>query len=408
MPSVPRTPVRAPDPRRFPGWLLVCVWGVILAVALLQLSFSEREGEWRLVVMDWAPWLLLSPVVIWLSNRIPIARRTWIWALPSHLVLSLLVTGLLGFWAFQAVMFIREDRLIRGPDDIGPRPFILPLEEKGPPPAAAFENAPAPGRGTGSMRLHPLPPRRPRLIVFAMTRGRGQFFFYWAILAVVHAVHYQRRSEAREREAIAAEARLAEARLTALQAQLQPHFLFNTLHAISGLVYSKPAAADSMICSLSDLLRSVLAVSERREVPLAEELAMVRSYVSIQQIRFEENLEVRWEIADDVGTARVPTLLLQPLVENAVVHAVEGRGDRGRITVRARRAGARLVIEVEDDGAGAGPRENEPARGGGVGLSNTRARLQELYGSDHVFDLNLTTGAGARVRIELPFRPQQP
>lgn len=412
---------RADDPRRVPGWLLLCVWVMILAICLLQISLAERSGEWRIVALDWGPWLLLAPLIIWLSARWPIEQKTWRWTVPVHIALSLLVTASLATLAWQSVMMrftgnprFREFIIQQPASRSAPPPNPVPGEPGDVPPPHEMELPPPPngefgvttsrgpvGQGFGQRRL--FPPRRAPIVVMALTRGRGTIFFYWALLAMTHAVTYHRRSVLRERRALAAEARLAEARLTALQAQLQPHFLFNTLNTISALVYDKPAAADEMICSLSDLLRRVLAASNRREVPLAEEISMARSYAAIQRVRFSEILEVRWEIPDDLGRAAVPTLLLQPLVENAVVHAVELGNRPCAITIRASRAGARLAIDVVNTGPGAAP-SPEADKGLGIGLSNTQARLKELYGSDHVFNFALDPSGGAAVHIEVPYR----
>ncbi|HEX2101198.1 MAG TPA: histidine kinase, partial [Candidatus Synoicihabitans sp.] len=344
-----------PAHRQPPVWLLLCVWGIIVAVALLQLSLLPRLELWTWVALDWGPWLLIAPFVIWISTRVPIEQGNWRWALPLHVGLSIAVTAALGLLSIQVSPLLgprrvwRDTLILATPLPPGDLPRAEAPGEFGHPP-----RSPAFWRGANDVPLgtggRPLGPRRLSAVVYAFTRGRGQFFFYWALLAMTVAVRYQRRSVERERQALAAETRLAEARLTALQAQLQPHFLFNTLHAISSLVYSKPAAADEMICALSDLLRRVLDASAKREVTLAEEVSLAKSYVAIQQLRFDGALQVNWQIDPDLSNAAVPTLLLQPLVENAVVHALEGQGGRGAITIRVQREGERLMIEITDTG----------------------------------------------------------
>lgn len=226
------------------------------------------------------------------------------------------------------------------------------------------------------------------------------------LLAVTHAVAYQRKSVLREKQALAAETRLAEARLMALQAQLHPHFLFNTLNAISSMVYEKPSAADAMICALSELLRRVLQASTKREVSLKEEIALARSYVEIQQVRFGDALEVIWDVPEVTSQAAVPTLLLQPLIENAVVHAVEAENGHGKIVVRAEKSGEQLNLVVQDTGSSAQWAQEVPTqeKSTGIGLSNTRARLAELYGENHLFRFTQEPGAGAKVEIGIPFR----
>jgi LytS/YehU family sensor histidine kinase len=226
------------------------------------------------------------------------------------------------------------------------------------------------------------------------------------LLAVTHAVAYQRKSVLREKQALAAETRLAEARLMALQAQLHPHFLFNTLNAISSMVYDKPSAADAMICALSELLRRVLQASTKREVSLKDEIALARSYVAIQQVRFGDALEVIWDLPEATSQAAVPTLLLQPLIENAVVHAVEAENGHGKIVVRAEKSGEQLNLMVQDTGSSVQWSQETPSqeKSTGIGLSNTRARLAELYGENHLFRFTQEPGAGAKVEISIPFR----
>ncbi|PTY08259.1 hypothetical protein DB347_01355 [Opitutaceae bacterium EW11] len=389
---------------------------MILAICLLQISLSERTSEWRIVAFDWGPWLLVAPVVIWLSSRWPIEQRTWKWTLPVHIVLSLVVTASLGALAWQAFpMRVGAVRVMHDFPAAPPHEMVPPASGTRGSPAPALQ---APGPSPEEFRPAPpkmgapdtlqqrriFPPRRAPLLIMVFTRGRGSVFFYWALLAMTHAVTYHRRSVAREKRALAAEARLAEARLTALQAQLQPHFLFNTLNTISALVYDKPAAADEMICSLSELLRRVLAASTRREVTLAEELGMARSYAAIQRVRFSDILTLKWDVPDELGGAAVPTLLLQPLVENAIVHAVERQNCPCTIAISARRKDACLALEVANTGNGSATDETDDDKRKGIGLSNTRARLTELYGNDHVFQFALDASGGATVHIEVPYR----
>jgi len=410
-----------------PWWLVFGVWALLGGVFWLQVSISEREGEWRTLALDWGPWLLMAPLVIWLATRLPIEQRTWRWTIPLHVLFSLALILALGAAMWKIVPQFRPLRIGRDimtmpmpPPEGLPAPDEFPREhgfraEGGPP---MPPTGPGEGRGVGGPRRDfmivtrgpggPGSANRPVLQFFILARGRSQLLFYWSLVAMAHAVRYHRRSVQREKEALAAETRLAEARLIALQAQLQPHFLFNTLNAISSLVYTKPAAADSMICSLSDLLRRVLVVSKLREVPLADELSMTRSYVAIQQVRFSESLEVHWDVPENLANAAVPTLLLQPLVENAVVHAVEAQNGRGAITVRVALKDSHLHFDVTDSGAGkSAPPKRGPDKPVGIGLSNTRERLQALYGANHRFDFSFEPGAGARVHIEIPYRPME-
>lgn len=213
--------------------------------------------------------------------------------------------------------------------------------------------------------------------------------------------YYQDVQEERER-ALAAEGQAHRARLQALRYQLNPHFLFNTLNAVSTLIVEQENRdAERMVARLSDFLRLTLECDSDMEVPLANELDFARRYLDIEQIRFGNRLAVQEDVEAEALSAQVPPLLLQPLVENAVRHGIMPREAGGTLRIEARNVGTRLLLRVMDDGPG--PPEAGEA-GTGVGLTNTRARLEALYGEDHAFALRRADGGGCEVRIELPFR----
>jgi LytS/YehU family sensor histidine kinase len=212
--------------------------------------------------------------------------------------------------------------------------------------------------------------------------------------------HHEGRQVERER-ALRAEAHLHQAQLRALRYQLNPHFLFNTLNAISTLVVEgRGDEATEMIARLSDFLRLTLAGEGVPEIPLAEELDFVERYLEIEQVRFGERLHVRVDAAPGLAGHPVPALILQPLVENAIKHGVAPREVGGRIAVTARRAGAALVLTVEDDGPGLGG--GAPTSTGGIGLTNTRDRLRQRYGDGASLSLDATSGGGLRATISIP------
>src|SRR6266446_211198 len=223
---------------------------------------------------------------------------------------------------------------------------------------------------------------------------------YWVIVAVSHAFDYYRKYRERELRAVELEKRLAQAKLQALQMQLNPHFLFNTLHSISSLMHKDVEAADKMIMRLSDLLRAALEGAETQEVSLREELNLLQLYLGIEQIRFGSRLTVKMDVASDTLDAQVPNLILQPLVENAIRHGIEPRARPGLIELQARRQVGSLALVVADNGAGLG--ENGSVKEG-IGLSNTRARLRELYGPAQRFELVRGEQGGVRVEISVPF-----
>ena len=224
---------------------------------------------------------------------------------------------------------------------------------------------------------------------------------YWVIVAVSFAFDYYRKYRERELRAVELEKRLAQAKLQALQMQLNPHFLFNSLHSISALMHQDAEAADRMMARLSDLLRAALEGSDTQEVSLREELEFLDRYLEIEQIRFGDRLTVKTEVAPGMLDAQVPNLILQPLVENAIRHGIEPHAKPGCIELRVQRAADVLTVEVSDNGAGL--RGDEPAAEG-VGLSNTRARLRTLYGEAHGFELCEAPGGGLLVRMMIPFR----
>src|SRR5678815_2264560 len=222
---------------------------------------------------------------------------------------------------------------------------------------------------------------------------------YLTVAVAAHAIDARTRVYERDLEAERVRSQLAESRLEALTAQLQPHFLFNTLQGISTLITHDPAAADAMLSDLSDLLREVLRGSERREVTVDEELRVLESYLSISRRRFGDRLTVKVARNADVGRALVPFFVLQPLVENALHHGVGSHAGPANVTVAARREKDRLVLTVEDDGPGV----NAADSGRGIGLANTRERLSGLYGEAQRLELGRTTDGGFAVRVELPF-----
>ena len=233
-------------------------------------------------------------------------------------------------------------------------------------------------------------------------------FSYAAIVGVAHAARYYRlMMERRAREA-ELERQLLQARLQALEAQLHPHFLFNTLHTVGSLIrVGEHAAALRMLSGLGDLLRQALRNRDAQEVPLQDELDFVGRYLDVERVRFQDRLRTDVQVDDDVpGDVLVPHLILQPLVENAIRHGVEARGAGGAVEIRVRRDGGLLWMTVRDDGPGpdanGGAGGNGKANGRGIGLGNTRERLRHLYGDDHRFEL-AGDAAGAVATIAVPF-----
>jgi LytS/YehU family sensor histidine kinase len=232
----------------------------------------------------------------------------------------------------------------------------------------------------------------------------GLFPTYWAVLGGFFLFDYYARYRDRELRAAQLEARLAETRLQALRMQLQPHFLFNTLHSISSLMYTDVDAAEEMVTRLGDFLRLTLESAGAAEVPLRTELEFSRRYLEIERTRFEERLQVRFAVAEECLSSLVPTLILQPLVENAIRHGIDRRREGGTVEVAAFRADGTLVLRVANDGA-SDAAEAEGARAP-VGLANTRERLRGLYGPGGDLRLEHRPDGGAVATVVLPFRQE--
>ena len=248
----------------------------------------------------------------------------------------------------------------------------------------------------------------PDVAASAPARILTYFTVFLVMVALLHAAHYYRAERAREvREAGLARG-LAEARLAALRTQLQPHFVFNVLNAVTTLLHADPMAADRMLTRFAALLRVIL--HERTdEQALERELDLLARYVELMQLRFGDRIVVEWAVSDAARGARVPFLVLQPLVENAYEHGLGGREMGGRVRIGAARAGDSLQLVVEDDGSGLGVEAGSVNGGGnagaagGIGLRNTRERLTQIYGARASLVLEEPPGGGTRAVVTLPF-----
>ena len=329
------------------GWTALAIFFAV-STSLTYLS-TGRPASWSITVAralsEWWLWALLTPVVSRLARRYPVQGPQMRRSLAVHTVVGLAI----------ALAKTMADR-------------------------AAFALL------TGFW-----------MYILASTFAL-QFVIYAGIVAATHGLEYYRRS--REREQL--ERRLAETRLQLLNMQLQPHFLFNTLNTIAELVHEDAEAADRMITALSDLLRQTLAVGGAQDIPLDTELQLLHTYLEIQKTRFGDRLQVRLVIDETVCDAHVPVLLLQPLVENAIRHGLAAHRDAGRIEISAREEHGALLIAVTDDGPGT-PEEVMNSREG-VGLGNTRARLETLYGAEYALQLANVPGGGAKATVRLPLR----
>jgi two-component system, LytTR family, sensor kinase len=242
--------------------------------------------------------------------------------------------------------------------------------------------------------------------LFQLTIGFFDYglLVYWVILLMHQALEYTRVIKEEEVRASMLQTQLVEAQLQTLKTQLQPHFLFNTLHSISELIHEDVEAADTMIARLGDFLRFTLQNSGKQMVTLQKDLESMRCYFEIERTRFQEALTMQLEIEPATLDALVPSFLWQPIVENSIRHGIATSARRGRIIIRAKRLDGTLRLEVEDNGTGLGDAGTSPRYKEGIGLANTRAILQHIYGASHRLDLANAPGGGVVVTMEIPFK----
>jgi signal transduction histidine kinase len=350
-------------------WSIVFMAATVLALlsTLLAWQFTVSLGRgvryWRtLIILNttyWYLWALFTPAIIWLSQHFRFERkglwRAVVIHVPSVVLFSLthiLIMSGVQWWFARA----------QG------RPFAWwPEAQKS-----------------------------------ALLNFDWEMMTYWAIVGLSHAVLYYRESKDRALRTAQLETRLVEAQLKTLQQQLHPHFLFNTLHAISALMHRDVEAADRTLMRLSDLLRLTLENLGQQEIPLQAELDFLSKYVQIEQTRFADRLIVRFDVQPETLDTLVPNLILQPLVENAIKHGVAKKTGPGHIDISARREGDKLRMEVRDDGVGLS--ENAlTALQKGIGVSTTRARLQHLFGADCRFEFH-RQAAGLSVVVVIPWQ----
>ena len=242
----------------------------------------------------------------------------------------------------------------------------------------------------------------------------GKFFngvslgviIYSLIVFAIQAFVFYQNYRAEEEQKLRVTAQLARAELHALKMQIHPHFLFNTLHSISSLVLEEPPKANQMIARLGDFLRLTLEHSERQFVTLKEEIEFARCYLEIEQVRFSDRLQVEFNVESASLTAQVPHLILQPLVENAIQHAIAPRASGGSIKISAKKSGDTIRVEIADSGEGIHTGRNVSNNGQGIGLANVRSRLEQLYGANHKFELNNNPAGGLTAVIEIPFEAE--
>ncbi len=333
------------------GLIWLAVWTVV-ALCFGHQSFIHLRkagtdpGWWKVIhwsLEDWYVWGLFSMGIFEVVRRFPLKRDRWLPFFALH--------GLLGFVVSPVYQAVRST--VCGMDVIAWR--------------------------------QPLP----------------DVLVYWIILTVWHANHWRRESHEEAMRSAQLERQMVEAQLLALRMQLNPHFLFNTLNAIANLLRRDLDAAERMLIRLSELLRRALANASEPEVALDQELDFLERYVEIERLRFGDRLQYICDVPSESRQALIPNLILQPLVENAIKHGIENRSADGRVEVRATRSDDSLHVEVRDNGA---LPQAVDHTGMGVGLANTRTRLETMYGTRQCLEFKLQPGGGCVVSFAIPFR----
>ena len=324
-----------------------------------------REGQALFSVLKILIWALVTPVVFWIVPYISPEKIGWLRTLLVTIVLGVVVaviTDLIDHFLWNTLV-----------NDGRPRPMSI-------------------------------------LFILDRFHFLNEFFIYVAVLAAGFARSFFVRVQEQREEAIQLrmdtarlQTNLAEARLSALRMQINPHFLFNTLHVISDHFEENPRAARRMIARLSEIMRYTFEGTETREVPLHQEMHFLEGYLDIQRFRFEDRLEVNAEIDPDVSNALVPTLILQPLVENAIKHGISQIEEKGVISIIAKKKDDFLLLRVVDNGPGKTLVKGKNNANGGIGLKNTRERLNMLYGDNQQFTIETPDAGGFTVEICLPF-----
>ncbi|HKB09778.1 MAG TPA: histidine kinase [Vicinamibacterales bacterium] len=357
--------------RPLPRWLLVFGFWTLIVLAYsargeVRMATSlwvpiSRLDAFKAAVAQWYPWAVMSMAIYWVNRKLPVAPDALVRRLLIHVPLSIVFT-------------VAYTYLYRG--------------------ATILLHAPNDPNWVGATVLE----------TASRVTYRLGTFVYWAIAMICVALDYQSNLKDRELRTSELERLLSEARLATLRTQLDPHFLFNTLNSISAYVESAPRQARLMIEQLGDLLRLSLDHADQHEIPLERELTFVDRYIQLQLVRFADRLDVQVRVDPEVMAAAVPTFLLQPLIENAIRHGTSKLTAAGAIELCAWRSGDRLHIRVQDNGPGL-PRGWRLEPHIGIGLGNTRARLEQLYGDgEYSLEIAPAEQRGTCVDLTFPYR----
>lgn len=353
-------------PKFLPRWLCFVGFWILLSVLFASQIYLSGYAPWPaalwLEAAHWLSWGIVAPLVFWLCRRLYRGRRTRM-RYVAGLVLGAIVTSLLQPALTQLIIFISDwVQWSLSIADAPPAPFLSTLH------------------------------------VTAIKVAGFNLPVYAGLVLAWHAMTYYTEMRDRQVKAVELESLLHQAQLQTLRSQLNPHFLFNTLHSIAELVHVNPALAEQLILRLGELLRQMLRSSTEQQVALAEELDFIKGYVEIEQMRLGERLQVKWEIAPEALGVKVPSLILQPLIENAILHGIAATARPGVLAIRAGCDDRHLHLQVRDSGPGLPQADKARA---GIGLSNTQTRLRRLYGSGQRFELLNDNGLVVNIQIPL-------
>jgi len=360
-----------PDAKKiaWKNWLIGFLVWTLIGISFASRSYFTfyRDGvvvPWYEIfsgfLVDFYLWGAASPLIFWLVKRFPIERGQLLKRILFHLALSIGFIFFVNALSMPAYWY-----------------FGFPNKERYPTLLFMFKE-----------------------LIFSPFMIHQGLLAYWGTLTVAHAVEYYRQLQLGKTRAAELASQLTQAQLAALKMQIHPHFLFNTLNSIAALLHKDVETADRMIARLSEFLRLTLNSSETSVVRLEQELEFLKTYLEIEKIRFQNKLTVEIEIAPDTLDARMPNLILQPLIENAIRHGTGRQTAVGRLAVKARREDGRLVIRIEDNGPGLNGKKEST----GVGLANTRARLAQFYDNDFSFEIaDKENRDGTIVSLNVPF-----
>lgn len=344
------------------GILLFSIFALIYAVRFyfLYIISGQPIGFFTFLYAQLKVWLayaIFVPFIIWLGRKCPVDHKNWYWSIPFHLLYSIVIA------VVQALVY-----------------FL-------------FKIAVYPGHVITSRDV----------LYFFFSGVTIVMVIYWVIIGVDYVITYQRRTRAQALKTAQMQTQLAQVQLEVLKSQIQPHFLFNTLHTITALMFEDVNSANEMITKLSDLLRLSLDRTNQQEVTLREELEFVETFLDIQKTRFKGRLNIETDIDSKTLDAMVPSMLLQPIVENAISHGICPHKKMGKIKLVSKSSNGMLYLEIHDNGKGI-KSNKEKIFIKGVGISNTVERLRQLYTDKYKFDLVNSPEGGLGVLIKIPLR----